>query len=219
MLETIESIFSTIAYCFFATLRFNYNFWANFCGICGSSIQFLADRLESVELLAVRIIELITRLLNVLPQLISVPYEFLHYDSRPTLHNVLNSEIQISDNIHRKDVTPGSLLYPVVVLMLVLTILILICYYKHKVYMLKLRNSTLEKNQIVYMCCICRYDTSNVLLLPCKHLCVCLRCFYMLKKNEINRTNSTAENNDQNTPKNCCPMCRTDVTDHIRIFA
>ena len=221
MLETIESfitiLFQTVAF----LLNFNYNFYLKTISIISESITFLTEKLESLESDVVKTVELVFKLLNFLPQLIIVPYEYYHSKDHKSQQNTIRNELstefmKVDLNYEHKEIDPCILLYLASLCFLLLVILILTCYYKHKIYILKLRNDQLEKNQIVYMCCICRYDTSSVLLLPCKHLCVCLRCFYMLKKND-SQYNSTA--NDQNTLRNSCPMCRTQITDSIKVYA
>ncbi len=56
-------------------------------------------------------------------------------------------------------------------------------------------------------CCICQTNVSNILLLPCKHLCLCKDCF------ENVRTNQADTNQSHH-----CPMCRTHVENYWRIY-
>jgi len=212
MLETVENFLDILFKVLAFAMNFNYNFYLKSIDMISNSINFLAEKLESIESCVIQTTELVFRLLNFLPQLIIVPYEFFHSKEQKSKHTELSQGVRHQ----HKEMDPIVLLFLVSLCFLLFFILILTCYYKHKIYMLKLRNDQLEKNQIVYMCCICRYDTSSVLLMPCKHLCVCLRCFYMLKKND---SQYNSRENDQNTQRNCCPMCRTQIVDSIRVYA
>ena len=53
------------------------------------------------------------------------------------------------------------------------------------------------------LCCICRESPKTILLLPCKHLCVCEECCFSLMA----------------TPRTKCPVCRGGVVDSLRVYA
>jgi len=50
------------------------------------------------------------------------------------------------------------------------------------------------------LCCICLDMKKTVVLLPCKHLCICMQCC------EI-------------PTLLCCPMCNSDITEKLRVFS
>jgi len=50
-----------------------------------------------------------------------------------------------------------------------------------------------------HLCVICEDGTKNIVFVPCHHLCVCIKCF---EKHKIIS----------------CPMCRKEITSHIKIF-
>ena len=57
------------------------------------------------------------------------------------------------------------------------------------------------------LCCICREVTKSILLLPCRHLCVCEDC----------GERCYGHNADRRQVR--CPVCRTSVLDMIRVFS
>lgn len=52
------------------------------------------------------------------------------------------------------------------------------------------------------LCCICRDATKTILLLPCRHLCLCEDCSETLQQR-----------------RGTCPVCREVVQDTLRVFA
>ena len=56
-------------------------------------------------------------------------------------------------------------------------------------------------------CCICHTDKSNVVLQPCRHLCMCKNCHNHWKKTCMR----------QNKPLSC-PVCRTTSTDWVSVY-
>lgn len=56
------------------------------------------------------------------------------------------------------------------------------------------------------MCVVCTVTPANQVLMPCAHLCLCHNC--------IDRTLKPDDEGDIR-----CPICRKDVTIHVRIFA
>lgn len=56
------------------------------------------------------------------------------------------------------------------------------------------------------MCVVCTVTPSNQVLMPCAHLCLCHNC--------IGRALEPDDDGDIR-----CPICRKDVTNHVRIFA
>ncbi|CAF1932178.1 unnamed protein product [Rotaria magnacalcarata] len=53
------------------------------------------------------------------------------------------------------------------------------------------------------LCVICCNDKKNIVLLPCRHLCVCLTCSKKLWNN---------------TSKQTCPMCRNQIDSLLEVF-
>ena len=52
------------------------------------------------------------------------------------------------------------------------------------------------------LCCICRDATKTILLLPCRHLCLCEDCSVSLQQR-----------------RGSCPVCRETVRDTLRVYA
>ena len=63
------------------------------------------------------------------------------------------------------------------------------------------------KNNLAYMCCICYNQVSNILINPCKHMCVCEDCFVTLFFNHI-----------FNNAQFCCPICRSLIKDVCNVY-
>lgn len=61
-----------------------------------------------------------------------------------------------------------------------------------------------ELNNDSYLCVICWNDRKTVVLLPCKHLCVCKSCSRKLWNSIQNET---------------CPICRNNVDNLLEVFA
>jgi hypothetical protein len=57
---------------------------------------------------------------------------------------------------------------------------------------------TIRADEMGTHCLICYTTPSNIVLIPCNHLCICSECFLRLK-----------ENSYQSSVK--CPMCRLEV--------
>ena len=53
------------------------------------------------------------------------------------------------------------------------------------------------------LCCICQDAAKSVLLLPCRHLCLCQICVLQ---------------GGRQTMIEMCPICRETVTEHLRVF-
>ena len=54
-----------------------------------------------------------------------------------------------------------------------------------------------------YFCVICLNERKTVVLLPCKHLCVCVSCSKNLRNANQNET---------------CPICRTEIESLLEVF-
>jgi hypothetical protein len=60
-----------------------------------------------------------------------------------------------------------------------------------------------DLNNNPYLCVICWNDKKTIVLLPCRHLCVCVSCSKKLWNN---------------TQKETCPICRNDVENLLEAF-
>ena len=54
-------------------------------------------------------------------------------------------------------------------------------------------------------CCICQDLISDILLLPCKHVCICSQCFQDANLNVLTRVKN-------------CPICRNRFRQSLKIF-
>lgn len=52
------------------------------------------------------------------------------------------------------------------------------------------------------VCCVCRDAPKSVLLLPCKHLCLCATCAVMVDEGCVDR----------------CPVCRETISRHLHVY-
>lgn len=211
ILDTMETFVEFVIKSSIMAFDLNYNFVLNAFNLFVFLIYYITERLEYIESFLIKFTELLFSLFNLIPRLCVLIYDYFNKPEEIEIIEPFDiddaSDVKVVNNLEH-------CLYSFLTLFLAILIIFMSCYFKHKIYLLQSRNKVLERNQIIYMCCICRYEHSNVVLLPCKHLCVCLRCFYMLKKND-NQTVSIG--NEANS--NCCPMCRTKIEDSIRIYA
>lgn len=60
-----------------------------------------------------------------------------------------------------------------------------------------------DLNNNPYLCVICWNDRKTIVLLPCRHLCVCLSCSKKLWNNVQQET---------------CPICRNNVENLLEVF-
>jgi hypothetical protein len=60
-----------------------------------------------------------------------------------------------------------------------------------------------DLNHNPYLCVICWNERKNIVLLPCRHLCVCLSCSQQLWNNTQNET---------------CPICRKQVENRLEVY-
>jgi hypothetical protein len=60
-----------------------------------------------------------------------------------------------------------------------------------------------DLNNNPYLCVICWNDKKTIVLLPCRHLCVCVSCSKKLWNNTQHET---------------CPICRNDVENLLEVF-
>ena len=56
------------------------------------------------------------------------------------------------------------------------------------------------------LCCVCQDGAKTVLLLPCRHLCVCENC-------------SSATDSRRRRLLRCCPICRETVEEMMKIYS
>jgi len=59
------------------------------------------------------------------------------------------------------------------------------------------------------LCCVCREVPKSILLLPCRHLCVCEDC----------GDRCYGHGADPDRRQQRCPVCRTHVVDRLRVFS
>ena len=59
------------------------------------------------------------------------------------------------------------------------------------------RMPTVKAEEMGIYCLICMTNPSNVVLIPCNHLCICHECFAQYKQSQQNGVH--------------CPICRIDV--------
>lgn len=57
------------------------------------------------------------------------------------------------------------------------------------------------------MCCICKEAVKTVLLMPCRHLCVCVECCDELTRDA------------RGSFRGKCPVCRVHIESSLRIFS
>ena len=62
------------------------------------------------------------------------------------------------------------------------------------------RKKQLREGEMNSLCCICRDSPKSVLLLPCRHLCVCENCC-------------------SHYPMDKCPVCRSTVSQQLKVYA
>jgi hypothetical protein len=66
------------------------------------------------------------------------------------------------------------------------------------------QNSNSQDDHLQNFCCtICKINMRNIVLLPCKHLCVCDGCYTYGRKNSCLYR---------------CPLCRTTIIDSMKVF-
>ena len=58
-----------------------------------------------------------------------------------------------------------------------------------------------EREREDKLCCICQDEEKCIMMLPCRHLCICERCQALLKNHG-----------------NSCPMCRRPVKQMIKAY-
>jgi hypothetical protein len=71
---------------------------------------------------------------------------------------------------------------------------------------LQRRVRRLENERHGYTCCICQTNLRTILLMPCKHLCICDSCFGHAKAVYTNTLSK-------------CPICRTNIVNYIRVYS
>lgn len=84
------------------------------------------------------------------------------------------------------------------------------CYYIYDIYgMEAIKGKTqLQKGSLEQLCSICFTKTIEVVILPCRHMCLCLDCASLFnQRDKNNRSKVKAE----------CPMCRSNIQSFINI--
>jgi hypothetical protein len=74
------------------------------------------------------------------------------------------------------------------------------------------------------LCCICRESPKCILLLPCKHVCMCSACAEQClvlpysSGSGSGSSSGSGANVAAAARLKCCPVCRGHVLDFLRIF-
>lgn len=167
-----------------------------------SIITLFIDQIELLESLLTPNLNSTMNFFYALPERVATTIDFIinyekYYEILSTQFNKFNEKTR-SDLVNQ--------LYISALSVMVVMFLFVIFYYKYRIYWLKMRNNELEKNPAMSICCICKVENSNVVLEPCHHLCLCLKCYYLMKKNS------------HGAYVESCPMCRTPVKREIKVF-
>ena len=174
-------------------LDFNYQLVVAMYEQLASMITVMADQIERFEYFLMPYLKLIYLLPDVAWSCLKLLFSYHTY------YNLIGNQLNTNLHINMK-------LLVSVLVVLFMFVLVFAAYYYRKICLLRLRINQLEKNPSLNMCVICRLDNSNVLLMPCAHLCLCLRCFYLMKKNS------------QGITEKNCPICRGQIANEIRIY-
>lgn len=67
-------------------------------------------------------------------------------------------------------------------------------------------------------CVICLSNPSQVLLLPCKHFCVCSDCGFLLRSQSIEKKQLQQSNPLADVDASRCPVCRTSISSLINFI-
>lgn len=200
--KEFEYMVSMIQKFSFSLFELNHNFVLTIFNITFNIITWLTEKFEKLELFVVPYLKLLLDFIYYLPELYVWTIDRV-LNAKPSIESAI---VYLKANVWNKSETSIQICIVALTFMLTL-ILFIIFYYKWKVNLLELRNEELENNPTLNMCCICKHKNSNVILLPCAHLCICLKCFYTMKKNSHG---ALADN---------CPMCRAPIEREIRIYS
>jgi ankyrin repeat protein len=66
------------------------------------------------------------------------------------------------------------------------------------------------------LCTICRSGTKSVVLMPCRHFCVCFSCSKALKSG--GSWDATSSDLKTSGDKPCCPICRAQINDFVTVY-
>ena len=104
-------------------------------------------------------------------------------------------------------------------------------YYRHRVKnMFKKKDSVedrlkkFESERLIYICCICGEEFRTIVLMPCKHLCMCESCFSIgyTTTSLMNKNRSLSLFSFTSTgiikKKTVCPICRSFINDTITVY-
>ena len=90
---------------------------------------------------------------------------------------------------------------------LIIIIYSLLTYYKIfaicRIFLTRYREILRRTRSEFYMCCICRIQHSVIVVMPCRHLCLCSHCSSLIM--------------NEQRPDHRCPICRTVIADLILI--
>lgn len=194
---------------FFYLIDLNYSMIVSLCNVFMYIVDFLSHLAEIIEctlLFVYQLVSLLILLLNLvissLPKIFNDFLMFLKSDSKLDAISRLLRQIGIFNNLKINNNIAKFYLTSIVIFFLV------IYYFKMKIKKLKKSNDQLQASSLVYACVICKEANSDILLLPCKHLCSCLACYNLMK-----------ENNLRSLLSNYCPLCRCQIENDFKIFA
>ena len=64
-------------------------------------------------------------------------------------------------------------------------------------------------------CVVCQDNEKSIVLLPCKHLCLCEECF---RNYYSTTTSSSTSSSGGSTNNTTCPLCRSGITDILNVY-
>lgn len=73
-------------------------------------------------------------------------------------------------------------------------------------------NRSSQSSPLARCCCVCMYERATVLVLPCRHVCLCETCARVCERKASLNTGDAAN------PLAECPLCRETVESHLVIY-
>jgi RING finger protein 26 len=65
-------------------------------------------------------------------------------------------------------------------------------------------NYVLEREKDKRLCVICQDNVTNILLMPCRHVCMCQQCLNKIRQGRVQLAQ--------------CPLCRTHIQSTLEVF-